>query len=996
MTNITRIPAQDNYSTTLTAKLTASATDLTIYVKVAPTYTPISTATRCIINPGKSNAELVNISSYDSSAKTFTIPASGRAQTLVEGVTATVQEHASGSIIMISDNFKFWEDIQDSVVSKADLAGQEFTGQVSFSGTTHGGIKVNSLTTVQRDALVSPGDGLIIYNTTAGEFQIRQTSSWVTMSSGSTQPDASTTVAGKVEIATAAEMAAGTGTGGTGALLVPPNSQLVKTSSGAGDENKLGVLGSSGTYATGFLGTGTASANTILKGDGTWGSSSTDISTTAKEAITDGKPTAWSSTSNQVENLINSSFSSGDAGSEVAFDTGTVTLIKGCQAAANKVAVIYQESSQWFVIAGTVATDTKVITWGTRQSISANSANILPGATYLAEDAVVFTFVDSSNVLQARAATLSGTVFTFDTVRQVHAATVDACSVSTVDTNKVLFCFNDSVTFGRTSIGTLVAGVLTVDTANEQALFAANAISQISTCKAATGKGFVAFRDNTSQDCTQVAISCGSTTPAPGSAVVADANNCTSVDCSQITTDSVLVVWNDATSTQGQARVASIAGTVVTNPTAELAITFSNLTDIRCLALSTTKAIITLQENTGGDSKAQMISISGTTLALVGAQVTFNANTGTAAGKTAITQVNGNAKFMILYSDAASTNDGKGIVYQDYSNTDRYAGIAQSTVAAAAALSVRQIGTDDAQTGLTVGTIVSSNGIPIGKAVTTTSMEVIVPPGERFGLDTYGTDLSDTDAYVVNLNPAPTAYTTGMEVSFKAVTANTGAATLNVNGLGVKDLKKVLGGGVVALATGDIIATQIVVAKYDGTQFQLVGRSALGGTRKLLVDRTNVNIDTSTTLTTLKSVTVLGGSLGTNNAIRCRLFINGFSLTAGATCAFHIVYGGSTLTSTTIVGDAGNTIALSGISLDCILVSAGATNSQEGMWTISGGARSFDNAATSANAMAGASSLGTAAEDSTTDLTLAIKAQFSAATGSDTLDCRIGVFELIS
>lgn len=66
-------------------------------------------------------------------------------------------------------------------------------------------------------------------------------------------PNASTTVKGIVEIATAAEMGAGTGTGGTGALLVPPNSQLVKTSSGAGDENKLPVLDASGLLASGFI-----------------------------------------------------------------------------------------------------------------------------------------------------------------------------------------------------------------------------------------------------------------------------------------------------------------------------------------------------------------------------------------------------------------------------------------------------------------------------------------------------------------------------------------------------------------------------------------------------------------------------------------------------------------------------------------------------------------------------------------------------------------------
>lgn len=66
-------------------------------------------------------------------------------------------------------------------------------------------------------------------------------------------PDASTTVKGIVEIATGAELAAGTGTGGTGAVLVPAGSSFTNTSSGAGDVNKVAVLDASGQLATGFI-----------------------------------------------------------------------------------------------------------------------------------------------------------------------------------------------------------------------------------------------------------------------------------------------------------------------------------------------------------------------------------------------------------------------------------------------------------------------------------------------------------------------------------------------------------------------------------------------------------------------------------------------------------------------------------------------------------------------------------------------------------------------
>ncbi len=66
-------------------------------------------------------------------------------------------------------------------------------------------------------------------------------------------PDADEITKGIIELATNAEMGTHTSTGSTGARLVPPNDQLVKTSSGAGDENKIGILDSSGKFAVGFI-----------------------------------------------------------------------------------------------------------------------------------------------------------------------------------------------------------------------------------------------------------------------------------------------------------------------------------------------------------------------------------------------------------------------------------------------------------------------------------------------------------------------------------------------------------------------------------------------------------------------------------------------------------------------------------------------------------------------------------------------------------------------
>ncbi len=83
------------------------------------------------------------------------------------------------------------------------------------------------------------------------------------------------------------------------------------------------------------------------------------------------------------------------------------------------------------------------------------------------------------------------------------------------------------------------------------------------------------------------------------------------------------------------------------------------------------------------------------------------------------------------------------------------------------------------------------------------------------GLD-YAIDTGVANAFVVNLAIAPTSYRDGLKISFKAANANTGAATINVNGLGVKSLVRSNGQ---ALVAGDIAAGQVVSVIYNGNQF---------------------------------------------------------------------------------------------------------------------------------------------------------------------------------
>lgn len=85
----------------------------------------------------------------------------------------------------------------------------------------------------------------------------------------------------------------------------------------------------------------------------------------------------------------------------------------------------------------------------------------------------------------------------------------------------------------------------------------------------------------------------------------------------------------------------------------------------------------------------------------------------------------------------------------------------------------------------------------------------------------YAADSGGSDAYAITLSPAITAYVTGQIFLFKANTANTGAATLAVNGLSALTIKK---NKDQTLADGDIKAGALVLVQYDGTDLQMLSQ----------------------------------------------------------------------------------------------------------------------------------------------------------------------------
>lgn len=172
-------------------------------------------------------------------------------------------------------------------------------------------------------------------------------------------------------------------------------------------------------------------------------------------------------------------------------------------------------------------------------------------------------------------------------------------------------------------------------------------------------------------------------------------------------------------------------------------------------------------------------------------------------------------------------------------------GIAQSTTTTGSTINFLTSGIDKNQSALTAGVtyyasntsgaISSSAGTftrVIGKGHPTATYLIFdpyfapIPTGnEKTALTNltsntiyYGASSTGNDSYAITVTPSFAAYATGQRFRVKADVATTGAATLNVNGLGAKTIKKFVSSD---LGDGDIKAGQIFEVVYDGTNMQL-------------------------------------------------------------------------------------------------------------------------------------------------------------------------------
>lgn len=208
MSQLTNIPLQDNYKSTLSQAWDGNV--WTIYVNTVPSFTfPSGIKTYICVDPWKTNMQVARISAYDATLKTITVD--NITLDKGNGVAYTAQTHTVGSVIEISDNYQFREDILTAMNTKVNTNSAD-TDTWKFADAT------------ARDAyFTSPAWWMSAY---LEDSQTRTDYNWVSWGTRATQWNASTTAKWVVEISTQTETEDQTATWLTWATVVPTNATI--------------------------------------------------------------------------------------------------------------------------------------------------------------------------------------------------------------------------------------------------------------------------------------------------------------------------------------------------------------------------------------------------------------------------------------------------------------------------------------------------------------------------------------------------------------------------------------------------------------------------------------------------------------------------------------------------------------------------------------------------------------------------------------------------
>jgi hypothetical protein len=138
--------------------------------------------------------------------------------------------------------------------------------------------------------------------------------------------------------------------------------------------------------------------------------------------------------------------------------------------------------------------------------------------------------------------------------------------------------------------------------------------------------------------------------------------------------------------------------------------------------------------------------------------------------------------------------------------------------------------------------------------------------------------VAGTNTVTASASPTPSAYASGQEFSFIPAVTNTGATTINVSSLGAKNI---FANGV-ALIGGELVAGVPVKIKYDGTQFNILGRvpGVLSGASTASTSGTSIDYTISSWVKKF-TVSLAGVSLSGTAGLRFQLGDGGGVETTG-------------------------------------------------------------------------------------------------------------------
>jgi hypothetical protein len=220
--------------------------------------------------------------------------------------------------------------------------------------------------------------------------------------------------------------------------------------------------------------------------------------------------------------------------------------------------------------------------------------------------------------------------------------------------------------------------------------------------------------------------------------------------------------------------------------------------------------------------------------------------------------------------------------------------------------------TSDLATGLSTAitkdgqTTVTAN-IPLaGFKITGLGAATVGTDAVQYGQIQSNTDklvtVSGTDTLTGSVTPALTAYAAGNLFSFVVANTNTGAVTINIDGVGSKSITRT---GSTALVAGDMVAGEVVLIEYDGTRFQLLNpnsytnlvvsgtltyggvtlTNAVTGTGKMVLD-TSPTVNNPTVTNYVESVVAIGTVTSSSTLSLTSGTVQTATLTASTACTF--------------------------------------------------------------------------------------------------------------